>query len=282
MGSIKTKYQECIHKWLQNNLDGVYDKNAFIDVFAKVHKKAATVKNAVSGFCHTGIFPWDPTKVDNKKLAPAELFKKDEPMPDVNVSLIEGRGEAKNSCEEEASGSTQAESKSPAKENEALESGDRNNRVVMTINPDGLINEIVIDGVKYQMVLLGNGDAQPKSMEVVKKTPVRMNETKKVIDEMLTVPSVPKKKTNLCCISSIQRCISSKKFQDIMKKKEQEKKELEEAKEECKRKCLENAEEKRRCQEEAKKKREEKEKTEIEKVKAAGMVALAAPRPKCE
>ena len=36
-----------------------------------------------------------------QKLAPAELVKKDEPMPDVNASLNEGRGEAKNSYEEE-------------------------------------------------------------------------------------------------------------------------------------------------------------------------------------
>ena len=113
----------------------------------------------------------------------------------------------------------------------------------------------MIDGVKYQMVPLGDGDAQPKSMEVVKKTPVRINETNKVIDEMLTVPTVPKKKTSSCRVSSIPRCISLKKFQDIMRKKEQEKKELKEAKEEHKRKCVENAEEKKRHQEEAKKKR---------------------------
>ena len=74
------------------------------------------------------------------------------------------------------------------------ESGVGKNRVVTTINPDALINETVIDRVKYQMVLLGNGDAQPKTTEVVKKTPVGINETNKVINEMLTVPAVPKKK----------------------------------------------------------------------------------------
>ena len=88
----------------------MYDKNAFTKVFAKVHKKAATVENAVSSFSHSGTYLWDPTKVDNKKLAPAELFKKDKPMPDVSVSLNEGRGEEENTREEEASGLTQAES----------------------------------------------------------------------------------------------------------------------------------------------------------------------------
>ena len=50
------------------------------------------------------------------------------------------------------------------------------------------------------MVLLGDGDVQPKSKEVPKKTPVSSNETKEVIDEMLTVPSVQKKKMGLCHI----------------------------------------------------------------------------------
>ena len=174
-------------------------------------------------------------------------------MPDINVSINEGRGEAENSHEEEASGLTRVESKSPEKEIEASGSGDGKNRVITTINPDGLINETVIDGVKYRMVLLGDGDAQPKSMEVVKKTPVGINETNKVINKMLTVPTVPKMKMSSYHVSGIPRCISSKKFQDIMKK-EQEKKELKEAKKEHKRKCPENAEEKKRCQEEAKKK----------------------------
>ena len=222
------------------------------------------------------------TKVNDKKLAPAKLFKKDEPMPDVNVSLNEDRGEEENTCEEEASGLTQAESKSPEKEIEASGSGDRKNRVVTTINLDGLINEIVIDRVKYQMVPLGNGDVQPKEMDLVKKTPVGINETNKIIDEMLTVPPIPKKKMRSCHISSIPRCISPKKFQDIMKKKEQKKYELKEMKEEHKRKHLENAEEKKRCQKEAKKKQEENEKTKIKKAKAAVTAVLAAPWPKCE
>ena len=117
-------------------------------------------------------------------------------MPDINVSLNEGRGEDENSHEEEASDSTQAESKSPEKEIKASGSGDGKNRVVTTINPDGLINEIVIDRVKYRMDLLGDGDVQPNLMEVVKKTPVGINETNRVINEILTVPTVPKKKSS--------------------------------------------------------------------------------------
>ena len=66
---------------------------------------------------------------------PVELFKKiDELMPDVNTSLNEGGGEEENTCEEEASGSTEVESKSPEKEIENLGSGEGKYRVVTTIN----------------------------------------------------------------------------------------------------------------------------------------------------
>ena len=78
------------------------------------------------------------------------MFKKDDPIPDINTSVNEGKGEAKNHREEETSGSTQAEQKSPEKEIEASGSSDGNNRVMMTINPDGLINEIVIDGANIK------------------------------------------------------------------------------------------------------------------------------------
>ena len=68
----------------------------------------------------------------------------------------------------------------------------------MTINRDGLINEIVIDGVKYQMVPLGDSDAQPKTEVVKKQTPVRITEMNKVIDEILIVPVIMKKKPSSC------------------------------------------------------------------------------------
>ena len=181
-------------------------------------------------------------------------------MPDFNVSLNEGREDETH--EEEESQLKQAKSKFPEKEIEASGSD---------------------DGKMNRLVPLGNGDggAQPKAMKVCKKTPVGVNETNKVLDKMLTVLTTPKKKTNAWHISGIPRCISSQKFQDIMKKKEQEKKEVEEAKEH-KRKCLENAVEKKRCQEEAKKKEAKKGKTKSEKAKATVIAVLAAPRPKQE
>ena len=102
-------YHECVRKWLQNNPGAVYDNNAFIEVFAEVQKKAMTIENAVGSFWHSKIYPWNPTKVDDKKLVPAELFKKD-PMPNVNVSLNKGRGDEESTHQEEASSLREAES----------------------------------------------------------------------------------------------------------------------------------------------------------------------------
>ena len=66
---------------------------------------------------------------------------------------------------------------------------------------------------------LGDGDAQPKTMEVVKKqTHVGITEKNKVIDEILKVP-VLMKKLSTAHISKLPQCISSKQFQDIMRKK---------------------------------------------------------------
>ena len=94
-------YHECVRKWLRNNPGTVYDKNAFIEVFSKVNKKAARVENVVSSFCHSNIYPWDPQKVEHKKLAPAELFNKEDSMPNVNASVNEGLGDEENTHQED-------------------------------------------------------------------------------------------------------------------------------------------------------------------------------------
>ena len=51
----------------------------------------------------------------------------------------------------------------------------------MTINLDGLMNKIVIHGVKYQMVPFNDGDAKAKTLEVSKKptTPMGITEMKR-------------------------------------------------------------------------------------------------------
>ena len=88
MGSVKTVYKEEVRKWHMENLGEVYNKEAFIAIFAKVWKKCSNIKNAVNSFCKSGIFLWNPSAVDGKKLAPASLYKnvKDN-LPEVGDKL---------------------------------------------------------------------------------------------------------------------------------------------------------------------------------------------------
>ena len=72
------------------------------------------------------------------------------------------------------------------------------------------------------MVPLGDRDAKAKTSEVSKKptTSMGITEMKKVIDEILTIPVITKKfMSSSCHVSGLPRCISLKKFQDIMRKK---------------------------------------------------------------
>ena len=75
MGSVKSVYKEEVQTWHKENLGDVYNKEAFIGVFTKLWKKCSNVENAVNGFCKAGIFPWNPSAVEGKKLAPALLYQ---------------------------------------------------------------------------------------------------------------------------------------------------------------------------------------------------------------
>ena len=74
MGSIKKSYREEMRKWLLANIGEAYDKYQFIDVFHSTYDTSATMSNAVRGFEIAGIYPWDPSKAQSKKLAPASLY----------------------------------------------------------------------------------------------------------------------------------------------------------------------------------------------------------------
>ena len=52
----------------------MFDRDAFIEVFPKVIEKTCTTENGKEGFKVSGIYPWDPTKVKEKKMATAEWY----------------------------------------------------------------------------------------------------------------------------------------------------------------------------------------------------------------
>ena len=75
MGSMKTIYKEEVQMWHVENLGDMYNKEAFMAVFAKMWRKCSNVKNVVNGFWKMGIFPWNPLAVNGKKLALALLYE---------------------------------------------------------------------------------------------------------------------------------------------------------------------------------------------------------------
>ena len=75
MGSVKMTYRQEVQKWLSNNIKRSYDKLAFMEIFRIVFDKCTTMANAVEGFKKSGVFPWDPTIINGKKLTPFTMFE---------------------------------------------------------------------------------------------------------------------------------------------------------------------------------------------------------------
>ena len=91
MGSLKKNYCEEMKKWLINHIGQVFDKYEFIEVFTSTYKLSATLENAKKGFEVAGLHPWNPSQANTKKLAPASLYKTEDPLPEVAAdnSMVE-------------------------------------------------------------------------------------------------------------------------------------------------------------------------------------------------
>ena len=218
-------------------------------------------------------FSWNPSIIDDKKLAPSTMFEKQTELPNVNSSINEGvpaSGDKGN--EDDVQNMIQTVAKvhyKPAKAKEPSGMG-------ATIWPDGLLKEVIIDGIHYTMTPLD----EPKEACVPTTSatvPVSSAKHSKILDEVLTTPVVKKKKTLGVCMSKIPRCISSKDFQKLMRDKEEAKCKEEEEKEDQKQMRQAKAKEKK-WQEQAK--CEKWELTRVEKAKVAALKALATPHPK--
>ena len=88
--------------------------------------------------------------------------------------------------------------------------------------PDGLLKEVVIDRVHYTITPLD----EPKEASVsttLATVPFSLTKRSEILDEVLTMPVVKRKKTLGIRLSKILRCISSKEFQNIMREKEEAK-----------------------------------------------------------
>ena len=62
-----------------------------MDVFCIVFDKCMTITNTNEGFKKSGMFPWDPTAIKDKKFAPSTMYEKQAELLNVNTSINEGR-----------------------------------------------------------------------------------------------------------------------------------------------------------------------------------------------
>ena len=78
-------------KWYTKNIGAIFDKYEFIEVFCPTYDLSAMLINSANGFETSGIYPWNPSKVNTKKLAPRSLYNPEEPLPEVaaDKSLID-------------------------------------------------------------------------------------------------------------------------------------------------------------------------------------------------
>ena len=85
------RLRTTVKKWLIDHIGQVFDKYEFIEVFASTYKLSATLENAKKGFEVAGLHPWNPLQANTKKLAPASLYKPEDPLPEVAAdnSMVE-------------------------------------------------------------------------------------------------------------------------------------------------------------------------------------------------
>ena len=72
-----------------------------MEVFRIVFDKSTTMSNAIEGFKKSGVFPWDSSIINNKKLAPLTMFENQSQLPNVSMSINKGGPETHEKPEED-------------------------------------------------------------------------------------------------------------------------------------------------------------------------------------
>ena len=181
-------------------------KLALVEVFRIVFDKCTTVTKAVEGFMKSSVFPWNPAIINDKKLAPLTMFENQSQLRDVNMSINKGGPETSEKPKED----TRTENVTETVVEVHAEDPKLKEPMGMsaTICPNGLLKEVIIDGVCYAITPLD----EPKEASVPAMSatvPVTSAKQAEIVHDMLTTPVV-KKKTLGVCLLKIPRCISSK------------------------------------------------------------------------
>ena len=215
MGLLKKNYHEEMKKWLIDHIGQVFDKYEFIEVFTSTYKLSATLENAKKGFEVAGLRPWNPSQANTKKLAPASLYKPEDPLPEVA---------ADNSMVEEPQPSTSTNNEVPNKSPTPADVAPAE----MFVNKPMIVK---IGAKKFHLV----EEAEEDTIEG------KEDKIKKILD-------VPKTKSRMggVRVSGLPRCVSSQKFRDAINAAEEKKKEQHEAIEKQKAERKEKAEAKKK------------------------------------
>ena len=158
------------------------------------------------------------------------MFENQSQLPYVNTSINEGGPETHEKPKEDTGRENVTETvvdvyAEDTKLKEPM-------RMAATIRLDGLLKEVIIDGVCY--VITPVDEPKEASVPTMSATvPVTSAKQAEIVDEVLTMPVV-KRKTLGVCLLKILRCISSKEFQNLMREKEEAKHKEEEEKEDHK------------------------------------------------
>ena len=146
---------------------------------------------------------------NNKKLASSTMFENESQLPNVNMSINKGSPETHKKPTEDGrrQNVTETVAEVHAKDPKSKELMG----IVATIHPNGLLKEVIIDGVCYAITPLN----EPKEASIPTTSatvPLSSAKHSEICDEVLTMPVV-KKKTLGICLLKILRCISLKEFQ---------------------------------------------------------------------
>ena len=116
--------------------------------------------NAIEGFKKSGVFHWNPVIINDKKLTPSTMFENQSQLPDVNTSINEGGPETSEKPKEDTRTENVTETfvEVHAEDPKLKEP----TGMAVTICLDGLLKEVIIDGVCYAITPLD----EPKEASV--------------------------------------------------------------------------------------------------------------------
>ena len=237
MNAVKTIYKEEVRTWLMKNPGELFDNYSFIDEFVPMWNWALKIENAIKGFEKSGIFSWNPQAVKTGKLAPASIYQKPDPMLVINNSFVEPvEGDVPVVKSAEPQPSTSAEGQIP-----------RNN--------SNKANEAEVKVKRFgeELLWLTLGGKKYKLIEVADDGPELQK--KDVVEDILKVLQAKVSHMGGAQMQGLPRCISNKKYWEILKAKEDKKMKEKEEVEKWKEEQAAKAEQKRIAKKVAKDKR---------------------------